>query len=177
MSTRSCIILKLRKEDIGKKMKFQEGLLPVPLDKWQDKDREGNVWRDETGKNLCKPVEINNQYIGIYCHWDGYPEGVGADLKRHFKDYYSVLNLILGGSCSAIGSNVRHYANRQGEKWEDITPKQGKYQKDLVDLFNHSWCDYAYLFDEARGEWVFKELCGKPESINKRGFKPMKLGK
>ena len=174
MSTRSCIIVKVRKEDIGKEMKFNEGLLPVPLDKWQDKDHEGKVWRDETGKNLCKPVVINNQYIGIYCHWDGYPEGVGAELKEHFKDYNSVLNLVLGGSCSSLDGNVRHYANRQGEKWEYLKPQQMKSKKDLTSLFKSSWAEYAYLFDEAKGIWTYKDLCGSEATVSKRPFKELK---
>jgi hypothetical protein len=175
MSTRSCIILKVRKEDIGKVMKFNAGLLPVPLGRWEDKDHEGKVWRDETGRNRCRPVEINDLYIGTYCHWDGYLSGVGDALKKRFNDYDSVLNLIIGGSCSCIENNlVRHYANRKKEKWSWIYPKQGKTQKSLVDLFNHCWCEFAYLFDESRGGWSYKTLYGKPENINKRGFKLIK---
>ncbi len=161
MSTRSFIIVKVRKEDIGKVMKFNENLLPKPLDKWQDKDREGNVWRDETGKDLCKPVEIDNQFIGIYCHWDGYPEGVGSELATFFKDYNSVLNLILGGSCSSIdGGVVRHYANRQQEKWEYLVPSQGKSQAALAKIGRQSWAEYAYCFDEATG-WKCADLLNK----------------
>jgi hypothetical protein len=176
MSTRSCIIVKVRKEDIGKEMKFNEALLPVPLDRWQDKDHEGKVWRDETGKNLCKPVKINDQYIGIYCHWDGYPEGVGAALKEHFKDYNSVLNLIIGGSCSHIdGENVRHYANRQGEKWGHLKPHQMKFKKDLINLFIDCWAEYAYLFDEEKGIWTYKTLMSaSADIVIKRPFKELK---
>jgi len=174
MSTRSCIILKVRKEDIGKlKLKFDVSKLPVPLGKWEYKDGDGKVWRDESGKNLCRPVPINNQYIGIYCHWDGYPSGVGAALKNHFKDYDSVLNLILGGSCSAIDDSVRHYANRVGEQWRYLAPKQGSSQKDLISYFSNAWVEYAYLYDESRG-WRYKDILGDPEKISKNGFKPMK---
>jgi hypothetical protein len=161
MSTRSFIILKVRKEDIGKVMKFNEGLLPKPLDKWQDKDREGKVWRDETGQDKCQPVEIGDQFIGIYCHWDGYPEGVGAELTTFFKDYNSVLNLILGGSCSAIdGGVVRHYANRQGEEWKYLTPSNGKSRAALARLGRQAWAEYAYCFDEATG-WKYADLLNK----------------
>ena len=174
MSTRSCIILKVRKEDIGKlKLKFNEKNLPIPLSKWEYKDWDGKVWRDESGKNLCRPVAINNQYIAIYCHWDGYPSGVGAALKNHFKDYDSVLNLIIGGSCSAIDDSVKHYANREGEQWRYLAPKQGSSQKDLVSYFRNAWAEYAYLYDETRG-WCYKDICGDPEKISKNGFKPMK---
>ena len=169
MSTRSFIILKVRKEDIGKVMKFNEGLLPKPLDKWQDKDHEGKVWRDETEQDKCQPVEIGNQFIGIYCHWDGYPDGVGSELVEHFKDYNSILNLILGGSCSSInGGVVRHYANRQGEEWEHLVPSQGKSQTELARVGRSSWAEYAYSFDEATG-WKCADLCNKTIS-----FKAMK---
>jgi hypothetical protein len=167
MSTRSCIILKVRKEDIGKlKLKFDVSKLPVPLDKWE---------YNESGKNLCRPVPINNQYIGIYCHWDGYPSGVGAALKNHFKDYDSVLNLILGGSCSAIDDSVKHYANRVGEEWRYLAPKQGSSQKDLVSHFRNAWAEYAYLYDEERGGWLYKSICTNNSSKN--GFKALRLGK
>ncbi len=174
MSTRSCIIVKVRKEDIGKEIKFDKQSLPVPLDNWESKDIDGKVWRDETGRNLCLPVKIDSQYIGIYCHWDGYPSGVGVDLKEHFKDYKSALNLVIGGSCSALGSKVRHYANRQGERWQYLKPKQGKTLKELVAAFIHADAEYAYLYDETRGEWVYKPLYGVSEKVHKRGFKLMK---
>ena len=161
MSTRSCIILKVRKEDIGKVMKFNEGLLPKPLDKGEEKDHEGKVWRDETGQDNCQPVEIDNQFIGIYCHWDGYPDGVGDELKNHFKDYNSVLNLILGGSCSSINNGVvRHYANRKDEEWQYITPSQGNSRAELARIGRQAWAEYAYCFDEASG-WKYAGLLNK----------------
>ena len=175
MGTRSCIIVKVRKEDIGKEIKFNEQPLPAPLDKWESKDLNGKVWRDETGRDLCQPVGINSQYIGIYCHWDGYPSGIGYELKTYFKDYNSVLNLIIGGSCSSIGNGVvRHYANRQGEKWEYLLPKQGKTLKEVVTAFMRADAEYAYLYDETRGEWVYKPLYGTFEKVHKIGFKTMK---
>jgi len=160
MGTRSCIIIKVRKEDIGKVIKFQARALPVKVASWVDKDSEGNVWRNETTSSKCKPVEIDSAYIGIYCHWDGYPSGVGAALLNGFHTYDEILNLILGGSCSHIDeSDVRHYANRKGEKWDWIKPMQGKTQKALVSYFDGSWAEYAYLFDEERG-WLYKPISG-----------------
>lgn len=160
MSTRSCIILKVRKEDIGKVMKFQAKALPIKLGQWVDKDSDGNPWRNETTNSKCKPVEINSDYIGIYCHWDGYPSGVGATLLNGFHTYDEVLNLILGGSCSHIEQNdIRHYANRQGEQWEYIKPVQRATKKGLVELFSGAWVEYAYLFDEERG-WYYKDMDG-----------------
>jgi len=171
MSTRSVIIVKVRKEDIGKEMKFNEAMLPVALDNWDCKDLDGNVSRREGGENLCEPVVINEQYIAVYCHWDGYPSGVGAVLKEKFLDYHSALNLVIGGSCSALDEKyVRHYANREGEKWEYIKPTQGKTQKEVLKPFG--WSEYAYLFDEARGGWVYKSLT---RNSDKNGFKSLSV--
>lgn len=173
MGTRSCIIVKVRKEDIGKIKKFDKKLLPVSLDKWESKDSDGEVYMSEIGRSLCKPVAINSPYIAIYCHWDGYPSGVGAALEKNFNTYESALNLILGGSCSFIESDkVRHYANRKGEKWGYILPKQFNTKKAISEYCCGSWAEYAYLLDEESG-WGYKEISGSMSSINKRGFKPL----
>ena len=160
MGTRSCIIIKVRREDIGKKRKFSEKALPITLDEWVDINSQGEVYCSQIGKDTTTPVEIKDQYIGIYCHWDGYPEGVGEALKEKFTDYDSVLNLIVGGWCSFISlDKVRHYANRKGMEWDEIKPNQGKTQKEVLD--NYSWLEYAYLFDEERGGWLYKKFYAK----------------
>ena len=148
MSTNSAVILKVRKCDIGKMVKFNEEKLPIRLDKWEYKDNDGKVWRKETGENICRRLKLTKPYIAIYCHWDG--DYVGKALRKSFKDYNSILNLIAGGFCSYIESNeVRHYGNREDEKWDWIKP----IQKDSVEeiLKAISSAEYAYLFDE--NEW------------------------
>ena len=168
MSTRSCVIIKLRKEDIGNTIKFAMMSLPdkVSLEEWIDKTDSGEVWRDERGKEHSKSVELKEAYIGIYCHWDGSPSGVGAALKESFNDYDSILNLIAGGFCSVIEpERVRHYANRGKpsqrfiyDNWEDIAPVQGK---TAADVYHQIDCQYTYVFDEARGGWLWKEAYSK----------------
>ena len=85
MSTRSCVIVKVRKEDLGKKLKFDAS--KVKLEDWEEQKKD----------EFSKEVELKSPYVGVYCHWDGYPEGVGSVLKKCFNDYESALNLILGG--------------------------------------------------------------------------------
>ena len=151
MSTRSCIILKVRKEDMGKTLGFRKSELPVRLGEWT---------RDE-GKEISKPVKIDREFIGIYCHWDGYPEGVGAALKDKFTDYKQVLNLVLGGDCSSIEKEgVVHYANREGEEWVNIYPRQCDTVAEVEDIFHGADAEYAYLFDGDTCEWSYKPLDG-----------------
>ena len=139
MSTNSNIIVKVKKEDVGKILKFNANKLEMPEIKW-DKDIKG----------FEEDVKITNEYIGIYCHWDGYLEGVGETLKNDFNTYEKALNLILGGSCSSIEDNGRitRYATRKGEKWEYLAPKQSD---NPISLAKQEFC---YLFENGKWKWL-----------------------
>lgn len=147
MSTPSRIILKVRNEDIGRKVKFDPSKLPTPLEEWYETDENGRVWLDQRGEDLCKEVTLKGPYIGIYCHWDGHLESVGAELFENYNDYETALNLIVGGFCSGIAcGHVKHYANRQAALvggWKDIKPIQGSIKK----MRNTLYGQYEYIFD------------------------------
>lgn len=146
MSTRSCIILKVRKEDLGKAVKFDKKKLPIPFKNWKEE------WGDESAKEKSKEVILSHEYIGIYCHWDGDLDGVGAVLKKYFTDYDAVLNLIAGGACSSIWyDGVKHYANRKGEEWKYIEPKQHELWYRVSDFIGHDGCVYVFVDDG----WTF----------------------
>ena len=148
MSTPSRIILKVRKEDVGRKIKFNPTKLPIPLKEWMETDENGKVWLDQRGKDLCRMVTLKGGYIGIYCHWDGYLDSVGETLKKHFNDYETALNLLVGGFCSGIAcGHVAHYANRDLTKWRDIKPIQGSFNK----VYENMYGQYNYLFED--GVW------------------------
>lgn len=61
--------------------------------------------------------EKQNQQVRIYHHWDGYPEGVGTDLKHYLKevgfcyaDVYRIANgLIKGGVYDDKGESDMGY--------------------------------------------------------------------
>jgi hypothetical protein len=40
----------------------------------------------------------------VYCHWDGYLSGVGAELVSDYSDPFALRDLIDGGDMSSIGS-------------------------------------------------------------------------
>src|SRR5699024_3642149 len=48
----------------------------------------------------------NNKVRGIYCHWDGYPDYVGAILRDSYQNPNKVDNLINLGEISSLGDNV-----------------------------------------------------------------------
>lgn len=49
---------------------------------------------------------VNGQTTGIYCHFDGYPSGVGATLAAHYTDPAKIAALIALGSLSVLAENV-----------------------------------------------------------------------
>ena len=151
MATRSCIMLKVRKEDIGLAHEFHGQTIS-----------EIDWGKEETIPNVCEGVVITGKYVGVYCHNDGYIEYNGAMLKEHFNTYEKVKNLIVGGDISFLNEDgkIRHYANRRGEKWTYITPKQANTKKGVYEKIDH---EYAYIFDEEKGGWLVRDThCAKP---------------
>lgn len=145
MSTRCNIILQVKKEDLGKTIKFDATKLPTPLSEW-------TCYGNEVGENLCQEVTLKKPFIGIYCHSDGYPDGVGRVLLEKYTDYDTILNLIAGGFCSFVWfDEVRHYANRDKEGWEYIHPIQSDKPVAIG-----GWTEYAYVFKS--GKWYFSEV-------------------
>lgn len=59
---------------------------------------------------------------GVYCHWDGYPEGVGATLEAHYTNPGKVDRLISLGSISSLGAEV---APREGQDHTFDSPAEG----------------------------------------------------
>lgn len=140
MATRSCIIVKVRENEIGTTQKYSDEKSKAPASSWGG-----------SRINKCEDVKIEKPYIGVYCHNDGYPSGVGASLKLFADTYERALNMVLGGSISSVNNDsFTHYANRDGEIWSLIAPIQGDTAIDVNAKVDE---DYAYLFDEDNGGW------------------------
>ena len=75
---------------------------------------------------------LNKKVRFIYCHYDGYPEGVGRTLVNHYYSPFKVEQLIALGDLSALGEEI-------GEK-HDFMSHVSEHPK---------WC-LAYMRD--RGE-------------------------
>jgi len=137
MATRSNICLVLKKEDIGKIMKFDETKLPK------------NVTCNNKFLNMVEEVTLEKPVLEIYHHWDGYPKGVGKTLLEQYNDYNTILNLLLGGDASSInGDDVCQYCAGVGEDWEGVKPKQ--LDKPLLKE------EYLYKFEN--GVWYFRDM-------------------
>ena len=83
------------------------------------------------------------KYLFVYCHNDGYPSGVGADLEDMFDggDYEEALDYILAGD--------RSTADLTYWDWRAETGTEPCAADDEDDMYQE---DYLYIIEEVDGE-------------------------
>ena len=112
----------------------------------------------------------NDVYKGIYCHWDGYEDGVGKTLKTNFNTKRDALEIVELGACSAIADCVRikplgkhtyqnpeagtiiAYARDRGEEYCVVS---GKTWKDVASELNQ---EIIYTWEDDKNGWVTVNL-------------------
>lgn len=142
MATRSTISLKIAESDKGKVFHFDESKLPI-LEEVGEKVTCMNDFIDKVGD-----VKLEKDYLTIYHHWDGYPEGVGDTLTALYDNYETILNLLCGGDASTINDmKICQYCAWRDEDWDSVQPKQSDEEPSVTE-------EYAYLFKD--GKWFFK---------------------
>lgn len=102
--------------------------------------------------------------VGVYCHYDGYPEGVGRILDEHYRDRRKVEELVGLGSVSSLEREIgeRHpfnerpadqttfYGRDRGETGTE--PKTFDTRYAFRVSLKSSGAEYLYLFTLA-GDW------------------------
>lgn len=109
--------------------------------------------------------------LSIYCHWDGYPQGVGKTLKEHYTEETKILQLMELGNLSVLGPEIG-----QPQKFEDRSThrdqwclaygrdrgeqrQEAKLFKDMRELQSYvakSDQEYVYLFKD--GSWKYWDV-------------------
>lgn len=104
----------------------------------------------------------DGKYKGVYCHFDGYPKGVGKKLDRYYTNQEIVDKLISFGALSVLDKNIeptsnqRHnfehkaenvsvfYHRDRGDAWDECKPL---IFNDVDEIFNRcTGVDYIYIF-------------------------------
>ena len=104
-------------------------------------------------------VELKDGTVkSVYCHWDGYPSGVGNDLlNRNFTSTEEVEEFLDEGSRSTVDeAYYDKYGESRGEKREVPTV-----HKDIDTYVDEAfdWEEYAYLYTKD-GDWVVRSYNG-----------------
>lgn len=106
---------------------------------------------------ISKRNQDAGSYDGVYCHWDGYPDGVGATLKEYYTTSKKVEALIDGGSISELGSTVEE--TKFYHKWRNdpLTISRELVGKNYLKQYaTELGCKHLYVFED--GVWTHTEL-------------------
>lgn len=99
----------------------------------------------------------NGSYDGIYCHFDGYPEGVGNVLFDHYNTEKKARELIENGDMSCIGDTIENCCFYHRDREEKLSINHFETRFGLLRYIANSWCEYVYEFND--GRWK----CGKED--------------
>ena len=105
-----------------------------------------------------------------YCHWDGYPDGVGRTLVEHFNNVEKIKELLSYGDMSYLTSIIHpegehsfnnpekgvilFYMRDRGETGvESVTTSMDEY----LSIKYSSCIDYLYVFSGGQW-WVYNNL-------------------
>ena len=120
---------------------------------------------------ICKSLP-NNTVVGVYCHYDGYPSGVGATLSTHYTTESRVDALLSLGSISqlhprlvpdlgethtfdnpAVGVTVAYHRDRGEALRETTFPSLDVMVSDVADQLG---VEFVYIWDGSA--WVTMDL-------------------
>lgn len=97
---------------------------------------------------------------GIYCHYDGYVEGVGATLQLAYNTAEKVEALLKLGDLSILGYYTDPKPGEEhsfdGKRQENVCVA---YHRDRGEAFcqSNGSCEYIYTFDEREACWFVEE--------------------
>jgi hypothetical protein len=107
-------------------------------------------------------LKEDKQVFFVYCHFDGYPTGVGRILREYYDRPEDVVNLLSFGNISTLATliddTVFYGRDRQETNQEQ---KQTTYDEYLPSTGSRdSGIEYRYLFDEYSEEWSCYNMQG-----------------
>ena len=100
----------------------------------------------------------------IYCHWDGYPAGVGKTLHENYQAAYKIGKLVAHGDVSSLGSEIgkqHSFDARDGEDtWTTFYGRDrgeegvGSQEFETIPQWmdHYDWSDFYYLWNGK--EWL-----------------------
>ena len=84
----------------------------------------------------------------IYCHFDGYVNGVGKALIVDHNDVNKAYSLVKGGNCSTICDQVQR--SDPAISW---SKDRQSYKQDGA----NSWEEFQYLWDSRKACWLWRK--------------------
>ena len=106
----------------------------------------------ELSKEDKKFFNTDKQYVGVYCHWDGYIiNGVGETLLKHYNTYLKALRLIKRGEIQGLEETLK--LSRFFKPKNKVVFKEDLFFFNNEELFakeTFSMISYVYIFHPYR---------------------------
>ena len=93
----------------------------------------------------------------IYCHSDGYPEGVGAMLAEHYRTPEQIKNLL------ALGNRSCLYEDPTTHVYGGETERAFDYANRADYTNNNRHCDLEFLYLYSNGVWLVYDIYHNPQ--------------
>ena len=107
------------------------------------------------------------EILATYVHSDGYPDGVGHCLIKHYNSFDKAINLFNYGQASYLGSTIDECCFYHRDMGRELEPTEN-YKEEwflMNNLKGDSWIEYIYLFKD--NQWFVSSLNSleKPDDI------------
>ena len=91
----------------------------------------------------------------VYCHHDGYLEGVGKTLVENYKEDSKINALLEHGSMSSLDAEIYKcdFYNEDDSDKPITIPDCEDIKERYYKCGQNSWADYLYLFEN--GKWYY----------------------
>lgn len=103
-------------------------------------------------------LNSDGSVTGVYCHFDGYPDGVGKTLLEHYTTTEQASALLQGGSISTLGDDTSEtifYHRDRGEPLDEPVTYDSVTHM-LQNVTSDLGADYAYVYDSMGGWKTFE---------------------
>lgn len=102
--------------------------------------------------------EDTAKYHAVYCHWDGYPEGVGLTLRFNYDTPMKVRELVSLGDFSSLRDTIEE---TQAESYKvrgdtDVDTLVFSTSSEMESYYRGCWCEYGYMY--LKGKWICVSL-------------------
>ena len=90
-----------------------------------------------------------NRVEQIYCHFDGYFEGVGQTLQENYNDSEAAASIVVNGDMSYLSETVdstMFYHRDRGDKWMYVRPEVFDNMSHYINSAHME--EYNYLFTD-----------------------------
>lgn len=108
-------------------------------------------------------IKDNKGITSVYCHFDGYLNGVGITLLKHYDTEEKIYELLERGDMSSLGEEIGtcEFYYQRGEDGVDAKtiPADTPNIKDVYYKSGQNrWADYVYLFEDGKWYYAFETI-------------------